>query len=63
MAALTLIAWFQQQASFATILLGASIGSLSFTYLSLQNWKANKDCKPYTLLTAGMPLVPVPSYL
>ena len=55
MGALTLIAWLQQQSSFATILLGACIGSLSFTYLSLQQWKAGKDCRPYTLLSAGKP--------
>ena len=50
---LAVVAYLQQAGSIATTLLAASVSALSLTYLSLQNWRARKPCKPYTLLTAG----------
>ena len=52
---LAAVAYFQQLGAVATTLLAASIAELSLTYLSLQNWRARKPCKPYTLLSAGEP--------
>ena len=51
--ALALLAYLQHAGSIATTLLAAAIAASSLTYLSLQNWKARKPCKPYTLLSAG----------
>ena len=51
---LAVIAYLQHTGSLATTLLAASLSVLSLTYLSLQNWRARKPCRPYTLLTAGV---------
>lgn len=51
--ALAVVAYLQQAGSIATTLLAAAIAASSLTYLSLQNWKVGKPCKPYTLLSAG----------
>ena len=56
MGALAAVAYFQHAGSIATTLLAAAVSALSLTYLSLQNWRAKKPCRPYTLLTAGAAL-------